>query len=331
MRRREFVLALGGTAACAALLWPRGARAQQRAMPVVGVLGSGSAAAYSERLALIGRALAESGFTEGTTVATEYRWAEGQLERLPHLASDLVARNVNVIVATGGLQASRAAVTATSTVPIVFSTDGDPVKQGLVASLNRPGGNATGITVFSGELTPKRLEIFREVVPKTRTFAVLVNALAPQASEQIRDAEESARARGLEVRVLNVKSEADFEPTIALLAGSPGAALLISADPLFVARRETLVAAANRHALPAIYGRRDFAVAGGLISYGANVADLYYLMGIYVARILKGEKPANLPVAQPTRFELTINLRTARTLGLDIPAKLLALADEVIE
>jgi len=327
MRRREFITSLGG----AAVLWPLSTGAQQLVTPVVGVLGSGSAAAYGERLALIRRALAEAGFTEGMTVAMEYRWAESQLDRLPDLAIDLVGRNVNVIIATGGLQAPRAALSATKTIPIVFSTDGDPVKQGLVASLNRPGGNATGITVFSGSLNAKRLDIFHELVPRTKVFGVLINAAAPQAPEQIRDAEESARALGLAVRVVNVRSDAEFEPAFAALAEVRDAALLVSADPLFVARRETLVATANRHAIPAIYGRRDFTAAGGLISYGANVADLYRLMGSYAARILKGEKPASLPVAQPAKFELTINLKTAKALGLDVPPKLLALADEVIE
>jgi putative tryptophan/tyrosine transport system substrate-binding protein len=316
---------LGGAAA-----WPLAARAQQ-AMPVIGVLGSASAAAYSERLTLIRQALAEAGFTEGRTVAMEYRWAEGQLSRLPELAADLVSRKVNVIIATGGLQAPRAAMSATNTIPIVFSTDGDPVKQGLVASLNRPGGNATGITVFSASLTAKRLEIFRELVPKAKVFGVLVNPTAAQAPEQIQDAEEGARSLGFEIRALNARSDAEFEPALTTLAGVRDAALLVSADPLFIARRETLVAVTNRHAIPAIFGRRDFAAAGGLASYGANVAEPYRLMGTYVGRILKGEKPADLPVAQPSKFELVINLNTAKALGLALPDKLLAIADEVIE
>jgi putative tryptophan/tyrosine transport system substrate-binding protein len=327
MRRREFITLLAGWAAA----WPLAARAQQPSMPVIGVLGSGSASAYGERLTLIRQALAETGFTEGRTVAMEYRWAGGQLDRLPELAVDLVSRKVNVIIATGGLQAPRAAMAATSTIPIVFSTDGDPVKQGLVASLNRPGGNATGVTVFSASLTAKRLEIFRELVPKAKVFGVLVNPTAAQAPEQIQDAEEGARLLGCEIWVLNARSEAEFEPALTALAGMREAALLVSADPLFIARRETLVAGANRHAIPAIYGRRDFAVAGGLVCYGANVAEPYRLMGTYVGRILKGEKPADLPVAQPSKFELVINLKTAKTLGLHVPAKLLALADEVIE
>jgi putative tryptophan/tyrosine transport system substrate-binding protein len=325
MKRREFVTLLGGAAA-----WPLAARAQQP-MPVIGVLGSATAAAYSERLTLIRQALAEAGFTEGRTVGMEYRWAGGQLNRLPELAVELVNRKVNVIIATGGLQAPRAAISATSTIPIVFSTDGDPVKQGLVASLNRPGSNATGITVFSASLTAKRLEMFHELVPKAKVFGVLVNPTAAQASEQVQDAEEGARSLGFEIHVLNARSDAEFEPALTALAGVRDAALLVSADPLFIARRETLVAGANRHAIPAIYGRRDFAAAGGLASYGANVAEPYRLMGTYVARILKGEKPSDLPVAQPSKFELVINLKTAKALGLEVPDKLLALADEVIE
>jgi putative tryptophan/tyrosine transport system substrate-binding protein len=326
LRRRQFITLLGGAAA-----WPLAARAQQPALPVIGVLGSGSAAAYGERLTLIGQALAEAGFAEGRTVAMEYRWAGGQLNLLPELAVDLVSRKVNVIIATGGLQAPRAAMSATSTIPIVFSTDGDPVRQGLVASLNKPGGNATGITVFSASLTAKRLEIFRELLPKAKVFGVLVNPTAAQAPEQIQDAEQSARSLGFEIRVLNARSDAEFEPALTALAGVRDAALLVSADPLFIARRETLVAASNRHAIPAIYGRRDFVAAGGLVSYGANLAEPYRLMGTYVGRILKGEKPADLPVAQPSKFELVINIKTAKALGLAIPDKLLALADGVIE
>jgi putative ABC transport system substrate-binding protein len=326
MRRREFIALVGGAAA-----WPLAARAQQSAMPMIGVLGSGSPATYSERLTLIRQALAHAGFAEGRTVAIEYRWAGGQLDRLPALAVDLVGRRVDVIIATGGLQAPRAAMSATSTIPIVFSTDGDPVKQGLVASLSRPGGNATGITVFSASLTAKRLDVFRELVPKAKVFAVLVNPTAAQAHEQIQDAEETGRSLGLEIRVLNARSDAEFEPALITLSGVRDAAVLVSADPLFIARRETLVAVANRHAIPAIYGRRDFAAAGGLVSYGANLAEPYRLMGTYVGRILKGEKAADLPVIQPTKFELVINLKTAKALGLNIPDKLLALADEVIE
>ena len=256
----------------------------------------------------------------------EYRWAEGRLDRLPELAVDLVARKVSVIIATGGLQAPRAALSATSTIPVVFSTDGDPVKQGLVSSLSRPGANATGIAVFSASLTAKRLDVFRELVPKNDFFAVLVNPTATQAAEQISDAQEAGRSLGFEIRVVNAASDADFEPVLATLAASPNAALLVSADPLFIARRQMLVAVVNRHVIPAIYGRRDFVAAGGLASYGANLAEPYYLMGSYVARILKGEKVTDLPVIQPTKFEFVVNRRTAGALSIAIPDKLLALA-----
>jgi putative ABC transport system substrate-binding protein len=325
--RRQFVSQLGG----GMIAWPLAARAQQPAMPVIGVLGSASATADKERLKLIGQGLAESGFTEGRNVAMDYQWAEGQLDRLPALAAELVGRRPNVIIATGGLQTPRAAMAATSTIPIVFSTDGDPVKQGLVASLNRPGGNATGITVFSASLTAKRLELFRGVVPAAEVLAILVNPTAGQAAEQISDAQASARVLGLEMRVVNARSDAEFEPALAALAEVRNAALVVAADPLFLARRDALVSAANQHQIPATYGRRDFVVAGGLMSYGANLAEPYRLMGLYAGRILKGEKPADLPVQEPTKFELVLNLKTAKMLGLTVPPSLLAIADEVIE
>jgi len=327
MKRREFISLFGG----AVVAWPLVTRAQQSAMPVVGVLGSASAAVYSERLGLIRQGLTEAGFTEGRAVRMEYRWAEGHLDRLPALASDLVGHGVNVIIATGGLQAPRAAMSATSTIPIVFSTDGDPVKQGLVSTLSRPSGNATGITVFSASLTAKRLSIFRELVPKTKVFGLLVNPAADQAQEQIQEAEETGRSLGLGIRVLNAPSDAEFESALTTLRAVGDAALLVSSDPLFVARREMLTAVVNQHGIPALYGRRDFAAVGGLASYGANLAESYRSMGAYVGRILKGEKPADLPVLQPTKFELVINLTTAKALGLTIPAGVISIADEVIE
>jgi putative ABC transport system substrate-binding protein len=261
----------------------------------------------------------------------EYRWADGHLDRLPALAADLVGRGVDVIIATGGLQSPHAAVSATSTTPIVFSTDGDPVNQGLVSSLNRPGGTATGITVFSAELTAKRLGIFRELVPKAKVIGVLVNPEAAQAQEQIQDAEQSGRALGLEMKILNARSDADFEPALTALGAVDNPALLVSSDPLFVAQREKLVAVVNRLGIPAIYGRRDFVAVGGLASYGANLVEPYRSMGVYVGRILRGEKPGDLPVLQPTKFELVINLKTAKTLGLTIPTSIQFLANEVIE
>jgi putative ABC transport system substrate-binding protein len=282
-------------------------------------------------LTLIRQGLAETGFTESRTVAIEYRWAEGQLDRLPSLANELVAHGVNVVVATGGLQAVRAAMTATNTIPIVFSTDGDPVKQGLVSNLNRPSGNATGITVFSASLTAKRLEVFREIVPKTKIIGVLINLTAEQAAQQTRDADEAARSLGLETHVLEVRSDLDFDEVLGDFSKLTDVALLVSADPIFIAGRGKLVATANRYRIPAIYGRRDFAAAGGLASYGANLEEPYRLMGTYVGRILKGEKVANLPVVQPTKFEFVINSKTAKALGITISPSLLAIADEVIE
>jgi putative ABC transport system substrate-binding protein len=330
MRRRDAIGILCGAAA-ASLLRPLAARALNAAMPVIGVLGSASASAYGERLTFIGQGLADSGFTEPRNVAMDYRWAEGQLDRLPALAAELVDRRADVIIATGGLQAPQAAIAATSTIPIVFSTDGDPVKQGLVASLNRPGGNATGITVFSASLTAKRLELFRALVPTAKVFAILVNPASAQAADQIADARASAQVLGFEIRVLNVRSEAEFEPTLAALAETGDAALVVTADPLFIARRNALVEAANQHRIPATYGRREFVAGGGLMSYGANLTDPYRLMGVYAGRILKGEQPSNLPVQQPTKFEFVVNLKTAKALGLIIPQSILQLADEVIE
>jgi len=327
VRRREFIRLFTSTV----VVWPLTAQAQQPAMPVVGVLGSALPAVYVERLTAIRQGLVESGFTENRTVAIEYRWAEGQLDRLLTLANELVARNVNVLVATGGLQAVHAAMAATNAIPIVFSTDGDPVAQGLVSNLNRPNGNATGITVFSASLTAKRLEGFREIVPKIKLFGVLINATADQAAQQARDAEEAARSLGLEARVLETRSEQDFDPVLGAFSKLTNIALLVSADPLFIAERDKLISAANRYRIPAIYGRRDFAAAGGLASYGANLAEPYRLMGTYVGRILKGEKVANLPVVQPTKFELVINMKTAKALDVVVPPSLLALADEVIE
>jgi putative ABC transport system substrate-binding protein len=294
-------------------------------------LAAGRRLPNAERLTLIRQGLVETGFTESRTVAIEYRWAEGQLDRLPSLANELVARGVNVIVATGGLQAVRAAMTATNTIPIVFSTDGDPVRQGLVSNLNRPSGNATGITVFSASLTTKRLEVFRGIVPKTKIIGVLINLTAEQAAQQTRDAEEGARSLGLETHVLEVRSDLDFDQVLGDFSKLIDVALLVSSDPIFIAGRSKLVATANRYRIPAIYGRRDFAAAGGLASYGANLEEPYRLMGTYVGRILKGEKAANLPVVQPTKFEFVINLKTAKALGITISPSSLAIADEVIE
>ena len=326
MRRRAFLRLLSGAAAL-----PLTARAQQPAMPVIGVLGSAAAAAYTERLNLIAASLEKNGFVKDRNVAIEFRWADGHLDLLPALASDLVAHKVNIIIATGGLQAARAALSATRTIPIVFSTDGDPIQQGLVASLNKPSGNATGITTFTASLTTKRLEIIHELLPRAKIIGALVNSTATQAEEQLRDAEYAVHARGLEFRVLNVSGEADFEPVLSTFGGVQDSALLVAADPLFIARRELLVAVANRQRIAAIFGRRDFASAGGLISYGADLSEPYRQMGVYVARILKGDKPGELPVVEPTKFDLVLNLKTAKALGIAVPPTLLTLADEVID
>ncbi len=327
MRRRDFISLLAGIAACR----PKVAHAQHAGMPVVGVIGSGSPAVYAERLTLIRKGLEETGFTESRTVAIEYRWAEGQLDRLPSLANELVARSVNVMIATGGLQAVHAAMTATNTIPIVFSTDGDPVRQGLVSNLNRPSGNATGITVFSASLTAKRLEIFRQIVPKTKIIGVLINLTAEQAAQQTMEAQEAARSLGLESHVLEVRGDLDFDRVLGDFSKLADVGLLVSADPIFIAGRGKLIATANRYRIPAIYGRREFAAGGGLASYGANLEEPYRLMGTYVGRLLKGERVANLPVAQPTKFEFVINSKTAKALGITISPSVLAIADDVVE
>jgi putative ABC transport system substrate-binding protein len=326
VRRREFITLLGGAA-----IWPLAARAQPLATTLIGFLGSGSPQTYVDRLVAIRQGLKETGFVEGQNLAIEYRWADGRLDQLPALAADLAGRQVRIIVASGGSPAPLAAKAATSTIPIVFSTDGDPVKEGLVASLNRPGGNATGVTVLTTSLAAKRLEIFDEVVPKANAIAVLINPTNAEGIEQARDAEAAARALAQRIHVLNVSSQGDIEPAFAAMVEMRIAALMVTASPLFVAQREQIVRLAQRNAIAAMYGRRDFVAIGGLMSYGANLTELYRQLGLYTGRILKGEKPAELPVMQPTKFELAINLKTAKALGLTVPPALLARADEVIE
>jgi putative ABC transport system substrate-binding protein len=325
MRRREFISLLGGAAT-----WPLAAHGQQTTA-LIGILGSGSPRTYADRLAAIRHGLKETGYVEGRNIAFEYRWADSRLDLLPALAAELVDRRVRIIIATGGSPAPLAAKAATTTIPIVFSTDGDPVKEGLVASLNRPGSNATGITVLTTALSAKRLEIFRELVPKAEVVGVFVNPTSAYGREQARDAEEAGHALGQRIHVVNVSSESEIEPAFTTLANLRIAALMVTASPLFVARREQIVRRAQHHAIAAIYGRREFAAVGGLISYGAHLAELYRQLGIYSGRILNGEKPAELPVVQPTKFELVINLKTAKALGLETPPRLLALTDEVIE
>jgi putative ABC transport system substrate-binding protein len=308
--------------------WPRVVRAQQPSMPVVGFLNSGS---ESPPHAAFREGLKEAGFVDGQNVAIEFRWAEGQYDRLPALAADLVRRKVAVIVAGGGAHTALAAKEATATIPIVFSFGSDPVKFGLVPSLNRPGGSMTGVSFFAAELEAKRLGLLHELVPQATIVAALVNPANANAVNQTSELNEAARKLGLRLHVLSATGEKDFEAALARVLSLKAGALHVASDPAFYARRQQLVALVARHAVPAIYEWREFAQAGGLASYGTSIAEAYRQAGIYAGRILKGEKPADLPVVQTTRFEFAINLKTAKALGLDVSPVLLARADEVID
>ena len=332
MRRREFITLLGGTAAAPSLSWPLAARAQQGMMPVIGFLNAAFAESYAPFSAAFLKGLGEAGYVEGRNVTIEYRWAEGQNDRLPALAADLVRRQVAVIAATG-TPAALAAKAATTTVPIVFETAADPVQLGLVTSLNRPGGNITGFTQTNLEIAPKRLELLHELLPAARVMTLLVDPSNPAVAETTASQMlAAARTLGLELHVLNASTESDFDAVFAKVSQLRASGLVISAGTaIFVSRSEQLAALAARHAVPSVSSGRAFVMAGGLISYGADIVDAYRLTGGYVGRILKGEKPADLAVQQATKIELRINLKAAKALGVTVPLTLLGRADEVIE
>jgi putative ABC transport system substrate-binding protein len=324
MRRREFVGLIGGAAA-----WPLVVRAQQRTMPIVGYIVGGSERNGIDTTAFR-KGLGEAGFAEGRNVAIEYRFAENQPDRLPDLVADLIRHGVTVIAAMGG--SAFAAKAATATIPIVFGMAGDPVELGLVASLNRPGGNVTGFSFMGQELAPKRLGLLQELLPQAMRFAMLVDPnIAPGAESTVKSVQAAASAIGRQIEVFNAGTNREIDTAFASLMQKRAEGVLVNGSPFFNNRRVQLATVAARHAVPVIYYDRVFAEAGGLMSYGSNILDQYRQVGLYVGRILKGEKPADLPVMQPTKFEFIINLQTARTLGIDVPATLLALADEVIE
>jgi putative tryptophan/tyrosine transport system substrate-binding protein len=322
--RREFLAGLGGSA----VAWPLAAHAQQ---PAVGFIGFGSPRTDADYVTAFGQGIKETGFVEGQNVAIEYRWPDGQYDRLPELAADLVRRQVTVIVAPSGSPGALAAKAATTTIPIVFVVGSDPVKMGLVASLNRPGGNLTGVTSLDADLAPKRLELLRELTPTATIIAFLVNPTSPLTENLVRDLQAAARTLGLQLHVLRASTERDFDTVFATLGQLRAGALVIAPDSFFISRSEQLAALTVRHAVPAITQFRAFVAAGGLISYGGSLTDAYHRAGVYTGRILKGENPADLPVQQSTKIELILNLKTAKALGITFPLTLLGRADEVIE
>src|SRR6266516_4290827 len=325
-KRREFITLLSG----GAVAWPLAARAQQPTMPVVGILGSGSSSAFTDLLIAFRQGLKETGYAEGQNVAIESRWAEGQFVRLSDLAADLVHGRAAVIVATG-VSSALAAKAASSTIPLVFLSQDDPVKLGLVTNFNEPGGNATGISLLTGALVAKRLEFIRQLVPENAPISYLMNPQAPESQFHLGYMQAAARDIGQRFMVLNASSERDIDDAFAALAQKPSAALIVSTDPFLVSRFHQIVVLAAYLKIPTIYDRREYVAAGGLISYGTHLSDAFNQIGVYAGKILKGAEPSTLPVIQPTKYELVINLKTTKALGLEIPPKLLALADEVIE
>jgi putative tryptophan/tyrosine transport system substrate-binding protein len=327
MQRREFITLLGGAAAA----WPFPAHAQQPAMPVIGFMNAASAQSYTRHLAAFLKGLSETGYVDGQNVAIEYRWAEGKNDRLPAMVADLVHRQVAVIAATS-TPAALAAKAATTTIPIVVETGGDPIRLGLVPSLSRPGGNVTGVTQTNVETTPKRLQLLHELVPTASIVALLINPTDPAIAETTtKDVQAAARALGLELHVLTASTESDLDGVFPKLTQLRAGGLVIGSGTFFTGRSEQLGALTVRHTVPAVYDKREFALAGGLMSYGSDIRESYHLAGVYTGRILKGEKPANLPVQQATKVELLINLKTAKALGLNVPNTLIGRADEVIE
>jgi putative tryptophan/tyrosine transport system substrate-binding protein len=326
MRRREFITLLGGTA----IAWPQGARAQQ-VMPVVGFLSSRSPGESASMLVAFRDGLRESGFVEGQNLAIAFRWAEGRYDRLPALAAELVSLRVAALFAAGGPPAALTAKAATATVPIVFSAVNDPVQLGLVASLNRPGGNVTGMSMFTSDLAAKSVGLLKDLLPATSVVGYLVNPTNPSADIYLKEAATAASALGIQVRVFNASTERGLDEVFASLAKAGAGGLVVPGEPFFDSQRDRIVALSAQHAVAAIYTYREYVVSGGLMSYGPSLADSYRKAAIYLGRVLKGEKPADLPVQQPTKLDLVINLKTAKTLGLSIPDKLIAVADEVIE
>ena len=326
MRRREFIILLGGAAT-----WPFAARGQQSAMPVIGFLNLASAGSFRLYLDVFLAGLSETGYVEGRNVLIEYRWAEGHYDRLPALAADLVGRQVAVIAALGGNAPAQAAKAATTRIPIVFVSGGDPVSGGLVASFNRPSGNVTGVSWIATALVPKRLELLRRMAGNSAVIGALVNPSYPDHDLQLRELKEAGAAIGQEINIVHAGTPHEIDTAFASLVQRGAGALIVANDPFFLSLRDQIVALAARHSLPAIYFAREFAVAGGLISYATSLADALRQGGVYTGKVLKGARPADLPVMQPTKFELVINLKTAKALGLTVPPSLLAIADEVIE